>query len=267
MAKTLYAASYPEFGHLVLWQALVRGLARQYDRVIVSSRHDCGPFFDDFAHEFRGIRLACDSDMDHPYEASARDLELIASVVPKGDDVTILEVRDSHYHKNQQEGFVFRKFGLPDPKYAGFLIFHARLRGIGADHNWNSGNWMILIDALRARGIQNPIVFIGRPDLSEWHPGGFDFRGIHLRETMNLMRSADLIVGPSSGPIHLASHCGCKQVVWNGDGPGTWREAQLRERYKTDWNPFGTPCKMLDRWTWQPTVEEVALAIEEVLRA
>ena len=263
MADTLCALNVGERGHIFMWHAKVRGLASRYKKVIVASHHDLGPLFDDFAHEFRGVRLGCDSDMDGPYEPTAEDIAKIGAALA-GENMEILARVDSHYVKAQQEGFVFRKFGRADPKYAGMIVLHARGRALGADHNWAVGKWPELINSLRSRGIDNPIAFIGRPDLSTWCPGGMDLRGMEFSELLTLLRNAAVIVGPSSGPIHLASQCGCKQVTWNGD---EGREADIRQRYMVAWNPFGTPCKVLDRWTWQPTVEEVASATKEMLDA
>lgn len=64
-----------------------------------------------------------------------------------------------------------------------------------------------------------------------------------------MLSKCDFIIGPSSGPMHLANLC---------EVPAYWWSANEKEqaRYKKVWNPFKCENVCVSR-TWKPTVEEV----------
>jgi hypothetical protein len=55
-----------------------------------------------------------------------------------------------------------------------------------------------------------------------------------------LLANADIVIGPSSGPMHLASLCGAPHVTWTD-------KASTKRRYLGGWNPHKTPCIVLDQ--------------------
>jgi len=80
------------------------------------------------------------------------------------------------------------------------------------------------------------------------------------------MSNAKVIVGESSGPLHLASLCACPQVViTHAIKEDSLDGKRNRDRYETLWNPFRTPVTVLDRWGWNPKVGAVAEAVERYL--
>lgn len=88
--------------------------------------------------------------------------------------------------------------------------------------------------------------------------GAIDYRGKPLEELCGALTTAKCSVGPSSGTIHLASLCKTPHVTWYGRV-----NASSRNRYKTTWNPFETPCTFLDDLC--PAAEIVFEAILERL--
>ena len=84
-----------------------------------------------------------------------------------------------------------------------------------------------------------------------------DLRGRPIEQTCGLLRKAKVVVGPSSGPLHLASLTGCPQVVW------TSNPKQNYSRYKYCWNPFYTDVEMIENDS--PTYDEVLSRIEKVI--
>ena len=70
--------------------------------------------------------------------------------------------------------------------------------------------------------------------------GTFDFRGVPLITLCGALSQAPLVIGPSSGTIHLASLCGAPHVTWYG------RPVVSMDRYLSYWNPFDTPVTFLD---------------------
>ena len=99
---------------------------------------------------------------------------------------------------------------------------------------------------------------IGSKD--DYHVSGTeDMRGIPLQELMDLISGAHVIVGGSSGVMHLATLCGTRQVVW-GDNKTHFSET-LEKRYRQTWNPFNTPVSWVETDAWRPEVDQVLSAI------
>jgi hypothetical protein len=90
--------------------------------------------------------------------------------------------------------------------------------------------------------------------------GTEDKRGIPLQELMDLMASVHVIVGQSSGVMHLATLCGLRQVVWAEDNK-TYFNEKLEKRYKETWNPLGTPVSWVQSDNWCPEPGDVIRAV------
>lgn len=94
-----------------------------------------------------------------------------------------------------------------------------------------------IVDSLIAQGLS--IACFGERD--NYCPNGVkDLRGQLLEEQCSAIAAAKCVVGPSSGPIHLASLCGCPHVTWTASIHHT-----LSHRYEKLWNPFGTPVRFI----------------------
>ena len=78
----------------------------------------------------------------------------------------------------------------------------------------------------------------GAPD-NYWFDGTVDLRGAPLEAQCAALAAAQCAVGPSSGPIHLASLCGCPHVTWYAISHAS------KIRYTGGWNPFQTPVRFL----------------------
>jgi hypothetical protein len=73
----------------------------------------------------------------------------------------------------------------------------------------------------------------------------FEIRGIDLLNKTSLddllaiFHLGGMVVGSSSGPMHLAAATGTPHVVWGGG------RSDVRNRYLKEWNPFKTPVNHL----------------------
>ena len=142
------------------------------------------------------------------------------------------------------EGGLFVKYGIPRGKFE--ILIHARNRTHRAADNWNG--W----DELE---LGASVASIGSKDSSLHIEGTSDMRGISLAELVDYMAGARMIVGPSSGPMHLATLCCCPQVVWT-DRRGTI------ERYEKTWNPFSV--KAITALARNPTAKRVMELMEQI---
>jgi len=90
--------------------------------------------------------------------------------------------------------------------------------------------------------------------------GAVDLRGTSLEKQCSAIAGARCVVGPSSGPIHLASLCECPHVTWIASIHHT-----LEQRYKKLWNPFNTPVRFVCH-SRIPLCEEVVEHALEITR-
>lgn len=110
------------------------------------------------------------------------------------------------------------------------------------------------------------ICSIGKSDKAYHIKGTEDLRGVYMKYLCHLLANTRIVVGTSSGPLHLASLCGAPHVVITGDsklkslGGGT-----NRDRYEKAWNPFNTKVIVLDEDNWHPHPKKVVKAIKELL--
>ena len=90
-----------------------------------------------------------------------------------------------------------------------------------------------------------------------------DLRGIGIEQLCGYMAGCSLVVGVSSGVMHLASLCGAAMVVW-GDRRTYFGET-LERRYRHTWNPFDVQVGWLDADDWQPDPTKILNEIERLL--
>ena len=69
------------------------------------------------------------------------------------------------------------------------------------------------------------------------------------------MNNSKIIVGPSSGPMHLATLSGLKHLVWTTDFNIS--------RYTKDWNPFNTDVTLYTEEGWNPSPIKIKELIEK----
>jgi hypothetical protein len=128
------------------------------------------------------------------------------------------------------------------------------------NRNWPKEHWDKLSEELIKLNIV-PIA-IGTLNDSIAPIGCIDKRNISLEELVDLMANAKLIVGPSSGPMHLASLCKTPSLVWTDDCYRKSIEGSNKERYESIWNPLDSPVRVLETG-WTPDVELILTHIKQ----
>lgn len=256
--KTLYAGPWVgELGWEIFgWQGAVRAMASDYDRVIVGCRPGHEALYRDFADGFRLLPSGSLTDRAHcedqPEEQVSGYFEKAAGN-PRN--------RWLQPQCFPPDGQRLIKYGKPDEKLRYDVVIHARRSDKFAtdERNWPFENWCEL--ATRIAGLKT--CSIGLAQQADYVPGTVNHLGVKLAEVMDMLASSRLIVGPTSGPIHLAALCGTPTVVWTNRShigmKGMTNESRLREQ----WNPFRVPVDIIDGW--QPSVDAIHARIMRAL--
>jgi hypothetical protein len=251
--KTLLAGPYVgEFGwHLFFYQAYVRKLSRNYDKTIIIGRPKLGFIYKDFCDEY--IEFNPESFKTDAYRChGAKSANHIIKSIHHTDYLTGEFDIGAHYvgklidtngkFTNEQE-FIKYESNLSDKSYD--VIFHCRNKSTGAERNWGKTQWeslrQLMPDDLTYACIGNDEAF---------HISGTDdLRNIDLEELISIFNNSKIIVGPSSGPMHLASLSGLKHLVWTSEFN--------RPRYEKDWNPFNTEVVLYTEGEWNPKPSKI----------
>lgn len=261
MSKRLVAGPWlGEFGWEVMsWQGFVRKAAVDYDEVIVCSREGHEALYSDFSSRFIPHQFAGLKDCWSVGNVDVQSLNNLKNYLRTlGGDVlkpTGL-IPTAHQHMipfgSKERG---KRLG-----YNFDMVIHAR-KPIGKrpGHSWPLHLWNQLVEKLS----KYRIAAIGTEAFVP--EGTVDMRGCGLQDTMDAMAATKLVIGPSSGPMHLASLCRVPHVVWTDNKVYSAIGATNRERYETIWNPLKTPVTVVDHAGWHPTADEVYRAVQERL--
>jgi len=249
-----------EFGwELMNWQAYLRTLRPQYRKIIVSSRDSSRALYEDICDEFI------------PHEITGRSNSHVAFDLKNPDElIRILSLIPSGAHHLAPQRYIpasaqhFIRFGRPAPeKYPVDILIHARGRAHETGRNWPLEKWVQLVHALREAGWRIGSVGISSSTMAVPHV--IDYRDIPLKETVDVMASARLMLGPSSGPLHLASLCGVPHLVWT-DKRTYGMGKTSREKYESWWNPMKTMVQVVDDHDFDPPVDLVLQSVLTMLK-
>lgn len=270
---TLYAGPWQgEFGfEIACWQANVRRAARNHKKVIVGCVPSSRALYADFATDFFDVPVDHNTTSDKRYDQAAAE-KITAAFGSK--------IRGGRWMQakvmNPQAGD-FIRYGKSHPGAAYDVVVHARdmVKGSkGGDRRRCAPRefWEALGHGLKARGLE--VACVGLKECSLLIPHARNLRDADLRVMMDVIASSKVIIGPSSGPIHLAALCGCPQVVWTDTKHRGAGGRTNVERLRRAWNPFGTAVKIIhtdqkevDGFSWIPEFEEVLAEIEEMINA
>lgn len=260
-SSTLFAGPWlGEFGwELLCWQGFVRKLSRRYERTLVYCPAGREALYADFAdtvipHAFKGT-----SETDRMLEKGVMREALASAraLMPAGAD----HLRPLGFQPLHRQEFI--AYGRRRPELAVDILFHPRGRSFGAYRNWDDAKWRDLIGRLAAAG--HRLGCLGMRAATAEVAGPFaDHRDKPLAETLDIIASARLVIGPSSGPMHLASLCRTPHLVWTDRGRHA-RGHTNRRKYESWWNPLGTPAMVIDEHGFDPPVETIALEVEKFL--
>lgn len=281
MKKALVAGPcVSELGwELMAWQGHVRYLALtegdEYDVILVSSSPSRKTLYDDFANEFRGHQVEgvrdCHSmkKIYNPMQMlmAENDLDDIADEL-RSNDYMVRRVRPSGWNLYKGEQ-TFVPYGVAkwaeDRKRKYDVVIHARNRSDKTEFtgtNYPLEKWNLIVGELLKRNRR--ACCIGTKEQSYAASCAKDLRDIPLAEVMDVIAAAGVVVGPSSGPMHLAALCKTPHVVWSHTRKAPSMGCNNQVRYEKVWNPFKTPVTFIPSIT--PSPQEIVDAVEAQLR-
>ena len=248
-----------EFGYeLMAWQARMRARSRSFDKTVVGCRETSKALYEDFATEFRFVPYSIEACC-HRSTSKASGVEEELKRLGKGR-------MDFWERARPLRGGEFVKYGVCLPGHSGVVLIHARdtpKTHFGKSsllRNWPKEKW----DALLERFPDNVFMAIGQLSESLCPRGAVDQRGNPLRGLMDLLASCRLLIGPQSGPTHLAALCGCRVLVWTDREAGPRGMSNERRLLKI-WNPLKTPVTIIDGF--DASVDTVAGALGRLIGA
>ena len=267
-----------EIGIFLMWLGGCRYRAQHgnYDKVVVIGPKGWGILVADFADEYVAHPWAVSVLVGHTARRGMPTKEQIADFihesVPTGE-IDLFPPVDTHPVESHP-GNTFRepigkkvayvKYGTPRAELQGSIVLHARWRqDWGQGRNWPPEKWADLIGKFKLADPSQRIVCIGSREGAMLVNGCEDKRGVPVAELCDILRSATLVVGPSSGPMHLASLCDAPHVTWVGYS-GTKRNV-LVERYTKEWRPHGTPVACIEHEEWRPDANTVYACCKHML--
>jgi hypothetical protein len=232
-----------EFGwELMTWQAWCRAQAHKYKKVYVCSYPDMEFLYRDFAnfipHNYPKRGLSWEN-LSHIEKVTGYEIP---------GDVTKQILPYKRYRVPDQE---FVQFGGPHyPAQTIKYFIHARGIKKGGK-NWPLDRWQKLVSLFPP----NSVASVGSP-VDHHIEGSVNLKGIPLEELCYYFAGAKMVIGQSSGVMHLATLCKAPIVVW-GDAR-TYFGEKLDQRYRVTWNPFNSPVQFIYDDDWNPDPEVIA---------
>lgn len=263
MKQLLARAHGCEFGWEICTVApAYRHIAKKYDEVIIVCKPSHRYLYQDFATKFEDYDKEGRSGL---YGWFFRDkaIGMPKQFTDKYPDADILCPSKRICTKAIRE---YKKYGTFDMASKYDIVIHARseVKFGRTNRNWSDYKFWKLIKHIR-KTKNVSVCCIGTKGGAYYIKGTEDRRGISIEELCNIFASSNICIGVSSGPIHLASLCGCTHMVWTDNKYQKAIKGTNRDRYERLWNPFKTACVVIDREGWKPHLETVEKEVMKFL--
>ena len=250
-----------EFGwELMSWQGYVRAASENFDETICFAPEGHRALYDDFADRFVPVRVSGGVRDCWKLEGAASEKFRLNMAVSGFDGARL---QPSGFVSPSEQKFI--RFGDPSKASARYdLLFHVRGPiGKKKNHAWSIEFAERVAEILLDDGLSGAT--IGSPAQSLNLRGMADLRGMALGALMNEIAAAGVVVGPSSGPMHLASLCGTPHVVWTDKAYYSAAGCTNRDRYERIWNPLNAPVDVIDDFGWSPPAAIVVDCVRRML--
>lgn len=248
-----------EFGWLLMaWVPAVRMRAKRHDHTVIVCRPEHRYLYLDFADEF--IDYSIKGKHDRWYASWHPKKENLIPLCHRRAGAKMWQPTEERCMRKAR---LYRRYGQKRlDTYSYGLVIHARAtsRNGSGIRNWPVKRYEKVLKAFP----DIPACSIGTK--AHHIPGTTDMRYLDLDDLCDLLASARLMIGPSSGPMHLGELCGTPRIVWTdaepqkilGGRPNRWR-------YEKYWHVFNTPVRVIDEEGWRPRAKTVVRAMEKML--
>lgn len=247
-----------EFGwELFNWQGYIRHLSTKFDKTIISCRKTSAYLYEDFCNDFIFIKSIGDPDMNRcygPIFGFNKPEKFDHWENPENLKYDIVKSVPIVNLKSQK----FVDYGIKLDEYENSIVIHARSTNKCKTgyRDWSVENWNELVKYLIEMG--ETVISIGLKQTSLHIENTVNKINYNLSTTCNILKSSKLIIGPSSGPMHLASLCKTPQIVWSGDYKNKYR-------YENIWNPFNTKVIYEHENNWNPSPNRIKKLYENFI--
>ncbi len=263
MPKLFIGPWVGEFGvELMRWQARARAVAAesQWDEVVVATRQAHFFLYEDFADrlvafEPSTIHTGGRGCWDHHFHGLGQ------SFAPGPEDrhmtpfVTGEQWQEHELQARHHSKFInyAKRSSIRKTAESCDILIHARASEKSNQQfkNWPLRAWEAFMEQFAS---QFKIGSIGSAEGAYHIPRTVDLRGIPLADLSGHLGMSKLLVGPSSGPMHLAMLCETPLVTW----------CEHTGCHQSHWNPFQVPLCLLPGWAPRPEV--VSAKVREMLR-
>lgn len=259
--KTLIIISKQELGWLIArFNPYCRHKAKGYDKVIVLCPPDERYIWNDFATDFIDIKRP--DRADRWFYGPGKSAKIPKKILKQHPGCDRIEPSEKTCNKGKRE---FRKFGSRNgDRCDPYIVIHAR-----STEKYGQGNRNYSVKKFEriVRDVGYRSISIGTIENSHLVPGTEDARGISLHKLCNILANAKLVIGPSSGPLHLSHFCGAPILVWTYKRYEKAVGGNNRYRYEKKWRPFkDVPVTVVDNYGWDPPVKVLIKKIKKVFR-
>jgi len=259
-----------EFGwEICIWQPHLRYLSQtmKADKIVVSIQPTHEVLYQDFANGFIYNKRGRNSDgwRNRDNDVSRFPNSVLDELKRKNKDYYIKIISPNDENMSEESPKTFIRFGKKESEYKYDILMHARWTNKcnSGDRNWSLKRWEEISKHFKRLNLK--MASIGLKSSAKHIPYTDYLLNMDLNNMTNIMANSRLIIGPSSGPLHLASFCGCPQLVWTNNKYWKSINGTNRKRWETAWNPFQTKVIVLDDCNWQPRPKDVIRSIENLL--
>ena len=234
---------------LMSWQGYLRKRAEGCEEVIVCgpSGHEC--LYSDFSTRYIPYDHSGMRDCWWTRKGSADHTEIVKQLDQLGE-----RVKPTRFAREEQQ---FIQFGDVTNGELTDVLLHARSAfGTRPGHSWPLDHWNMLVADLQRVGLK--VAAIGSREGAMCPAGASDWRGLSMRKLMDTMAATRLVIGPSSGPMHLAAAVGTPVVaLFRNDLPGKTAKR---------WGPWGEGHMVIEKNNLNDiSVDEVFNKVKEAL--
>ena len=243
MKQPLYAGPWVgEFGwELFCWQGFVRAKAmtKTYSYVVIVTRPGNEAIYRDIIDDYGGQILTV-------------EIPTATMNMWKNDDYALEDFKHALWTPTGGEWFKPDNFfrGIPNlsPFYVvprrnqqcereADILFHVRNSSHSGTEfrNWSLNHAARTAYDLKDRGLR--VASIGKTGAAAHIADTINMLDLSLENLAQVMKSAKLIVGPVSGPIHFAALCQLPRVTWGS-------HVHEQKRLHKWWNPFVVPTAL-----------------------